>query len=113
MVIMIQISDSAREEIIRLQAKQSAPDAFLRLKVKTGGCSGLLYVTEFDRNLQPQDQVHHYQGINIAIDAQSVEYLNGLALDFSEDLMGGSFRFHNPKATKICGCGVSFAVTES
>lgn len=110
---MIQISNSALQEIIRLRAKQSAPDAFLRLKVETGGCSGLLYVTKFDCTLQPQDKVQHCQGINIAIDAQSLDYLNGLSLDFSEDLMGGSFRFHNPQATKTCGCGVSFGVTES
>ena len=110
---MIHLSNSAIEEILRLRARQSNPTAVFRLKVEPGGCAGLLYTTHFDNTLQPSDQVHDYQGVKVAIDAQSVEYLNGLSLDFSEDLMGGSFRFHNPKATKNCGCGVSFELAES
>ncbi|NDJ17006.1 HesB/IscA family protein [Myxacorys almedinensis] len=114
---MIQVSESAIEEIIRLKTKQSITDAFLRLKVAAGGCSGFLYLTQFDQTLQPDDYVHNCvgskgQGVKVAIDAQSLTHLNSLSLDFAEDLMGGSFRFHNPQATKTCGCGVSFGVTE-
>jgi len=48
----------------------------------------------------------------VVIDDQSLDYINGLMLDYSEDLMGGGFRFHNPNAKHSCGCGNSFSVKE-
>ena len=44
------------------------------------------------------------------MDSLQLNYLNGLILDYSEDLMGGGFRFNNPNAKVACGCGNSFSV---
>lgn len=109
---MIHLSQSAIEEVMRLRSRQRNPQIFFRLGVQAIGCSGLSYVTKFDEVLQPEDQIYDCDGIQVAIDSQSLTYLNGLTLDYSEDLMGGSFRFHNPNAAKNCGCGISFSVTQ-
>jgi iron-sulfur cluster assembly accessory protein len=59
--------------------------------------------------VQPEDRICESSGIQVAVDGQSVKTLTGLTLDYSEDLMGGGFRFHNPNATASCGCGHSFS----
>lgn len=71
-----------------------------------------MYNMEFVAEPQPSDVRCEPMGLQVAIDADSVPQLDGLTLDYTEDLMGGGFRFHNPNATQICGCGNSFAVGE-
>ena len=110
---MIQLSSSAIEEINRLRKRHANPDAIFRLAVQSGGCSGLLYITKFEDKTEGSDRIYNCNGVQVVIDPHSASYLTGVALDFSEDLMGGSFRFHNPNAKKSCGCGVSFSIDES
>jgi iron-sulfur cluster assembly protein len=109
---MIQLSDAAIAEILRLRKKHPNPKAFFRLKVLSGGCSGLLYQTHFDDTAQPSDQTFHFNDLSILIDPTTLPLIHNLQLDYAEDLMGGSFRFHNPHASKTCGCGISFSATE-
>lgn len=110
---MIQLSPSAIAEIQRLRTRSANSSALFRLKVEPGGCAGLAYLTKFETETQSDDRIFDCNGIQVAIDPQSAPYLNNLTIDFSEDLMGGSFRFHNPNAQKSCDCGVSFSVNES
>ncbi|MEI2581978.1 HesB/IscA family protein [Scytonema sp. PRP1] len=105
---MIQLSKAAATEIGRLKSKQQ-PNVLFRLAVKTGGCSGWYYDMSFDEAVQVGERVFDSQGIQVVIDAESLEYIKGLTLDYSEDLMGGGFRFHNPQAKATCGCGNSFS----
>lgn len=107
---MIQLSPSAIREVTRMKSKYQNPNLFLRLGVERGGCSGLYYTLELDDNLKPDDYIYNCSGIQVAIAAQSLKYIANLTLDYSEDLMGGSFRFHNPQATAYCSCGHSFSV---
>ncbi|UZQ53445.1 iron-sulfur cluster assembly accessory protein [Trichothermofontia sichuanensis B231] len=107
---MIQITPAAASELKRLQAKQASPTARLRLKVEAGGCAGLYYALSFDETLNAQDQVGECQGIATVVDLETQKHIEGLVLDYTEDLMGGGFRFHNPKAVQSCGCGHSFAL---
>lgn len=110
---MIELSPSAIAEIQRLRTRYPHSSAFFRLKVESGGCAGLAYLTKFETQTQSDDRVFDCNGIQIAIDPRSATYLNDLTIDFSEDLTGGSFRFHNPNVKKSCDCGVSFSVNES
>ncbi len=106
---MIHLSPPAASEIRRLLSKQRQPNMLFRVQVKTGGCSGLFYDIAFDEAVLG-DQVYDCNGIPVVVDAQSLNYIFlGLTLDYSEDLMGGGFRFHNPNAAQICGCGNSFS----
>ncbi|WP_017315321.1 HesB/IscA family protein [Mastigocladopsis repens] len=117
---MIQLSHAAADEIRRLKSKQH-PNVLFRLAVKPGGCSGWYYDMSFNAALQSADGaeeppqggalVFDSQGIQVVIDAESLQYINGMTLDYSEDLMGGGFRFYNPQANATCGCGNSFSTT--
>ena len=106
---MIHLSAAAVSEIGRLKSKQQ-PNCLFRLAVKPGGCSGWFYDMTFESAVKVGDRVFEELGIQVAIDAESLQYINGLQLDYSEDLMGGGFRFHNPQVIATCGCGNSFSI---
>ncbi|MEA5582299.1 iron-sulfur cluster assembly accessory protein [Nodularia harveyana UHCC-0300] len=106
---MIHLSPAAISEIRRLQLKQQ-PKTLLRLTIKLGGCSGWFYDISFDQTVKVDDRLFNVNGIEVVIDDHSYSYVHELALDYSEDLMGGGFRFHNPQAIATCGCGNSFSI---
>jgi iron-sulfur cluster assembly accessory protein len=107
----MQISSIAAQEIKRLQASRQQPNSYLHLGVKQGGCSGLLYTFQLEE-VEDSHNTSPYRsnGIAIVVDSQSESLLQDLTLDYSEDLMGGAFRFQNPKAASTCSCGQSFAI---
>lgn len=108
---MIHLSYPAVSEIKRLLSKQLNPNILFRLRVETGGCSGLFYDMTFDEAVSQGDRVYDCAGIRVVVDAQSLNSISGLTLDYSEDLMGGGFRFHNPNAIASCSCGNSFSTS--
>ncbi|XWK86544.1 MAG: iron-sulfur cluster assembly accessory protein [Phormidium sp.] len=110
---MINLSKAAVSEVKRLMAKQKQPNSLFRLGVQPGGCAGIYYTLEIDRAINSQDQVYDCQGIQIVVEESNLKYINGLTLDYTEDLMGGGFRFHNPNASSSCGCGNSFSVIDT
>ncbi|AFZ35832.1 iron-sulfur cluster assembly accessory protein [Stanieria cyanosphaera PCC 7437] len=112
---MISISQTAAKEIKRIQLSRQQPDSQLRLTIKSGGCSGLFYVLNLEPNNQHNleqtsqtDHLYESNGIKIIVNQETFCYVEGLQLDYSEDLMGGGFRFQNPNAISSCGCGLSF-----
>jgi iron-sulfur cluster assembly protein len=110
---VIQLSNAAIAEIKRLRHQQPSSNCHFRLSIQEGGCFGSLYDLRFDPEVHADDQ--HYSGaeIDIVISNQVLPYLQGLQVDYSEDLMGGGFRFHNPNATRNCSCGNSFSIQDS
>lgn len=107
---MINLSKAAADEIRRLQVRRQKTKARLRLGVQVGGCSAFYYSIDFDELSNASDRVYDCDGIPVIVDNESLNYIGDLTLDYSEDLMGGGFRFHNPKAIESCGCGNSFRV---
>ncbi|QDZ40546.1 iron-sulfur cluster assembly accessory protein [Euhalothece natronophila Z-M001] len=107
---MIKISEAAQNEIRRMQKSQEQENSYLRLDVKEGGCSGLYYTFSWEKESQGSDRVYPQNDFSVVIDEKSLPYLNQLTLDFTEDLMGGGFRFQNPQATQSCSCGISFTL---
>ena len=108
---MIQISETAAQRIQNLkQEEKKETQAFLRVEVKKGGCSGLSYKMDFDTSLREGDKVFESHGQKLVVDSQSFLYLVGMTLDYSGGLNGKGFVFNNPNATKNCGCGSSFNV---
>ncbi|TAE60946.1 MAG: iron-sulfur cluster assembly accessory protein [Nostocales cyanobacterium] len=106
---MIHLSPAATSEIERLKFRHQ-PNILLRLKVKPGGCSGWIYDIAFDEIANPEDKVFEVNNVHLVVDQESIKYIDDLTLDYSEDLMGGAFRFHNPIATNTCSCGNSFSI---
>ena len=108
---MIAISDKAKTELKTLRVKEGHPDNYnLRVSVKGGGCSGLMYDLGFDADLGERDEIYEDNGLKIVVDKKSLLYLIGTTLDFSDGLNGKGFQFVNPNATRTCGCGESFSV---
>ena len=111
---MIEMSDAAVREVKRLRLKQvSSSMGRLRIRVDLSGCSGLSYQMGFDNEQAPGDRIFDCDDLDVIIDAKSFEYIRGLEIDYTEDLMGGGFRFYNPNAIENCNCGNSFAVDQA
>ncbi|MEQ9231438.1 MAG: iron-sulfur cluster assembly accessory protein [Cyclobacteriaceae bacterium] len=108
---MIAVTDKAKERITELRTEEGHSElSNIRVSVKGGGCSGLMYDLGFDENIDPADQVFEDKGVKILVDKKSLLYLLGTTLDFSDGLNGKGFQFVNPNATRTCGCGESFSV---
>jgi iron-sulfur cluster assembly protein len=107
---MITVSEKAKNKAIELMSAENRADSFIRVGVEGGGCSGLSYKMEFDNQIKEGDKVFEDKGVKIVCDRKSFLYLVGTELDFSDGLNGKGFQFHNPNATRTCGCGESFAV---
>ncbi len=109
---MIKVSDLAKEKAIQLMTEDGFKpfEDYIRVGVKSGGCSGLEYVLKFDNVKTDSDQVFEDNGIKIIIDKKSVLYLAGTILEFSAGLNGKGFVFNNPNANRTCGCGESFSL---
>ena len=105
---MITLTDAAIARVKNLQTQRSTA-APLRLGIKQGGCSGLSYLMDFADQLEAEDNQYEYNGVKIVINNSNLPQLQGLELDYTEDLLGGGFRFRNPNASKSCSCGPSFA----
>ena len=109
---MIKVSDQAKEKAIQLMTEDGFKpfEDYIRVGVKSGGCSGLEYVLKFDNQKTDSDQVFEDNGIKIVIDKKSILYLAGTTLEFSGGLNGKGFVFNNPNANRTCGCGESFSL---
>ncbi len=108
---MILVTDKAKDRILELRTEEGhSDDHNVRVSVKGGGCSGLMYDLDFDNKVTDGDDVFEDKGIKIIVDKRSLLYLLGTTLEFSDGLNGKGFQFINPNATRTCGCGESFAV---
>lgn len=109
---MITISESACDKIKEMLAAEEASNLFLRVGVKSGGCSGFSYGMGFDDKQQQDDKVMDINGLKVVVDQESAKYLYGVEIDFQDAGMGGGFTIHNPNAVATCGCGSSFKVKD-
>ena len=109
---MIKVSDIAKKKVIELMNDDgyNAATDFVRVGVKSGGCSGLSYDLDFDKSTKEDDKIFEDNGVKIVVDKKSFLYLVGTTLDFSGGLNGKGFVFVNPNADRTCGCGESFSI---
>lgn len=108
---MLFVSDTAKEKINSILKEEGADESsFVRVSVKSGGCSGLSYDMTFDTEDKEGDEVFEHNGVKVVTDVSSLLYLINTTLDFSGGLNGKGFFFDNPNASRTCGCGESFSV---
>ncbi|NHN25512.1 iron-sulfur cluster assembly accessory protein [Flavobacterium jejuense] len=109
---MIKVSDTARKKIIEMMSDDGfdATNDFVRVGVKSGGCSGLSYELKFDKEIGENDKVFEDNNVKVAVEKKSFLYLIGTTLEFSGGLNGKGFVFNNPNAQRTCGCGESFSL---
>jgi iron-sulfur cluster assembly protein len=102
------LSEEATRQVRRILAKDGRPEAFLRIGVKGGGCSGLEYVLKVDISRRESDLEASFEGVRVVCDPKSATFLQGSTLVYTGNLVGGGFQFENPNAARSCGCGSSF-----
>ncbi|NJB81321.1 HesB/IscA family protein [Wenyingzhuangia aestuarii] len=109
---MIKVSDIAKKKVVELMTDDGydAVNDFVRVGVKSGGCSGLSYDLKFDKEEQEGDKVFVDNGVKLIVDKKSFLYLVGTTLEYSGGLNGTGFVFNNPNANRTCGCGESFSL---
>lgn len=108
---VIVLTDRAMNQLKIIKASKSE-DTCLRMGVRAGGCSGMSYTMDLisASEVTNDDHVEEYEGIKCVVDPKSLMFLYGLQLDYSDELIGGGFKFSNPNADANCGCGKSFSV---
>lgn len=105
----IRLSQNAARQIAKILRKQPA-GAKLRVEVSGGGCSGFQYGFSIAARRSKDDAVIARDGVEVLVDSVSQPYLKGAEIDWVDDLIGASFRIHNPNARTACGCGNSFTL---
>ncbi|MBZ0327662.1 MAG: iron-sulfur cluster assembly accessory protein [Altibacter sp.] len=109
---MIKVSDTAKTRISQLMSEEgyNVANDFVRVGVRSGGCSGLSYELTFDKTLGDTDKLFEENQVKIVVDKKSFLYLVGTTLEYSGGLNGKGFVFNNPNANRTCGCGESFSL---
>ena len=109
---MIKVSETAKKKVVELMKDDgfNPTKDFVRVGVKSGGCSGLSYDLQFDKDQKEEDKIFEDNGVKIIIDKKSFLYLIGTTLEYSGGLNGTGFVFNNPNANRTCGCGESFSL---
>jgi len=109
---MIKVSEKAKKKVVELMEEDgfNPQTDFIRVGVKSGGCSGLSYDLKFDSQTQEEDKIFEDNGVKIIVDKKSFLYLVGTTLEYSGGLNGSGFVFNNPNANRTCGCGESFSL---
>ena len=108
---MVTLTDIATQKVSQFLAGHEQPDAGLRVAVKGGGCSGFQYQLALDE-ARDGDKIFEHEGIRIMVDEQSLRYVDGSTVDYTESLMGAGFEVQNPNVVASCGCGSSFRVKD-
>jgi iron-sulfur cluster assembly accessory protein len=108
--VQVILTPKAIEEVLKfMAAEQVQPDvAGLRVSVLPGGCSGFKYSLNIEERPLEDDHVLSLDRIRVFVDGFSLQYLNGVTIDYVTSMQGSGFTFSNPNATGGCGCGSSF-----
>lgn len=110
----IELTSAAVNRVKELAMKRQTPEAFFRVGIRGGGCSGLSYFVDFAEQPDPKDKVFEFgeegNKIKVLIDRKSYLFLNGTQIDWKSTLMKTGFEFNNPLAGRSCSCGESFSV---
>lgn len=112
LIYMIKVSEKAKSKIIELMTEDgfNPVSDYVRVGVKSGGCSGLSYDLKFDNSKVEEDKIFEDNDVKIIVDKKSFLYLIGTTLEYSGGLNGSGFVFNNPNANRTCGCGESFSL---
>jgi iron-sulfur cluster assembly accessory protein len=105
----VTVSDRAARRIAQIIAGEPATP-MLRVSVEGGGCSGFQYRFDLVSDRAEDDLVIEKDGVRVLVDPVSLGLLTGAEIDYVDELMGATFKVHNPNATASCGCGTSFAI---
>ena len=109
---MIKVHETAKQKVSTLMKEEGYDPSrdYVRVGVKSGGCSGLSYELKFDSEIKKEDKIYEDNQVKIIVDKKSILYLAGTILEYSGGLNGKGFVFNNPNAQRTCGWGESFSL---
>ena len=105
----IYVTKKAVKRLKAVMASEGKDDYYLRMSVDSGGCSGMNYKMDFDKNMKNFDKMFETNGLKVVCDLKSWLYLKDITIDYSDDMLNGGFKIENPNAERTCGCGTSFS----
>lgn len=106
---VLQLTPAAVAQVKDVMAQQGFEGYVLTVRVVPSGCSGLGYDLNLVKNSNAGDTVWTQDGVTMATDAMSTQYLAGTVVDFVRTDTASGFKFENPNARSTCGCGNSFS----
>ena len=106
---IVTLTDAAAAKVRSMMLKEGKQDYALRFGVVTGGCAGLSYEMKFQKTPYENDIAFQQNGLNIIVNQESVEFVQGIEIDYVDTLRESGFKYKNPKAKSSCGCGTSFS----
>jgi iron-sulfur cluster assembly accessory protein len=108
--VTLNVTEPAAGEIKKfMTSEEGLPEtAGLRVRVVPGGCSGFQYSLNIEEESRQGDFILEERGVRLFVDMFSAQYLNGVQIDYVQNVMGSGFTFTNPNSTGSCGCGSSF-----
>ena len=104
----VTLTEVASDKVKQLLAQEGRDDLRLRIAVQPGGCSGLIYQLYFDERLLEGDATVDFNGVEVVVDKNSIPFLSGATIDFSDTIEKQGFTIDNPNAGGSCACGDSF-----
>jgi iron-sulfur cluster assembly protein len=104
---LVRLTELAGMQAEKLMHREEQGE-FLRIRITGGGCNGLSYKLKFVSSAKKGDILVESSGMSVLVDSKTALYLRGTTLDFSDNLVGGGFKFMNPNAKASCSCGESF-----
>lgn len=107
-MVHVEITQAAREQVLKIRPKEEGPSQALRLYVQGGGCSGLTYGMTFDRAETGDEVAYEDPSLKVVVDRSSAPLLDGVKVDFLLGLEQSGFKIYNPNAKQTCSCGKSF-----
>ena len=109
-VVGFGLSDEAVSHLRKLASEQPGAGGGLRVAIRGGGCSGLMYVMEWAPQPKEKDKVFERDGVQVFVDSKSFLYLKGSELHYESSLLASGFKVRNPNTKSACGCGESFSI---
>lgn len=106
--LTMKVTDLARQKLEEFLEGKSLDEVGVRVAVQPGGCSGASYGMEFANAPEGSEMELRANGVRLFLDPSHAPLLNGITVDYVDELMGGGFKIENPNATSTCGCGKSF-----
>lgn len=106
----ITLTKNAEKRMATMLFERGTPESFIRMGIKTAGCSGLAYKLEYSDEKEFGDEEVSFDKVKVLIDPKALIYLIGTEVDYEEDDLRQGFVFNNPNKKGECGCGESFTV---
>ena len=104
------MTESAIKRVKKLKRMRQTSDSLFRVKITTGGCSGLSYIFDLVQEPHADDMIFVFDDTKVCIDKKSYLFLKGTEIDYVDTLMMSGFKLMNPATQRECSCGDSFAI---